>query len=46
MKTSVRTFLDHLAVEKGASPNTVAAYRNDLSQLLEHFAGPLATETA
>ena len=40
MKTSVRTFLDHLAVEKGASPNTVAAYRNDLSQLLEHFAGP------
>ncbi|MCZ6614546.1 MAG: site-specific tyrosine recombinase XerD [Chloroflexi bacterium] len=40
METSVRTFLDHLAVEKGASPNTVAAYRNDLSQLLEHFAGP------
>ena len=40
METSVRAFLDHLAVEKGASPNTVAAYRNDLSQLLEHFAGP------
>ena len=40
METSVRAFLDHLAVEKGSSPNTVAAYRNDLSQLLEHFAGP------
>ena len=40
METSVRAFLDHLAVEKGASPNTVAAYRNDLSQLLEHFAEP------
>ena len=39
METSVRAFLDHLAVEKGASPNTVAAYRNDLSQLLDHFAG-------
>jgi integrase/recombinase XerD len=25
-------FLDHLAVERGLSPNTVAAYRRDLSQ--------------
>ena len=38
MQNSVRTFLDHLSVEKGASPNTIAAYRNDLSQLLDHFA--------
>src|SRR3990170_8534434 len=30
---AVRDFLNYLAVEKGFSPNTQAAYRNDLSQL-------------
>ena len=33
MDTSVDQFLEFLSVEKGASGNTVAAYRNDLSQL-------------
>ncbi len=36
MEESVRAFLDHLAGEKGASPHTVAAYRNDLTQLEEY----------
>ena len=36
MKESLTAFLNHLAVEKGASPNTVAAYSNDLTQLVEH----------
>ncbi|MBI4311092.1 MAG: site-specific tyrosine recombinase XerD [Chloroflexi bacterium] len=31
-------FLDHLAVERGASPHTIAAYRNDLAQLREFAA--------
>ena len=35
MEETLQVFLDHLAVEKGASPHTVAAYRNDLGQLLE-----------
>ncbi len=33
MDTSVGEFLEFLSVEKSASGNTVAAYRNDLSQL-------------
>jgi len=36
MEESLRTFLNHLAVEKGSSPNTVAAYRSDLAQLVEY----------
>lgn len=28
----VRSYLDHLTVERGASPNTVAAYRRDLAK--------------
>ncbi len=35
MEETLQVFLDHLSVEKGASPHTVAAYRNDLGQLLE-----------
>ena len=38
MDTSVNDFLEFLSVEKGASGNTVAAYRNDLLQL-EEFLG-------
>jgi integrase/recombinase XerD len=37
MQEQIRKFLDFLAVEKGYSENTIAAYRNDLSQ----FAGLL-----
>ncbi len=40
MEASLRAFLDHLTVERGASPNTVAAYKNDLTQLLEYFTSP------
>ena len=31
-RAQVERFLDHLAVERGLSPNTLAAYRNDLSR--------------
>jgi integrase/recombinase XerD len=34
----VRTYLDHLAVERGASPHTVAAYRRDLTRYLSFLA--------
>ena len=37
MKESVDSFLDHMTVERGVSPNTLAAYRNDLYQLLDHL---------
>ncbi len=33
MKEAIDSFLDYLALEKGFSENTVAAYRNDLHQL-------------
>ena len=33
MDTCVKEFLEFLSVEKGASGNTIAAYRNDLGQL-------------
>ena len=33
----VDTFLDYMAVERGVSPNTMAAYRNDLYQLTEYL---------
>jgi len=35
MKEAINSFLTYLTVEKGFSPNTVAAYRNDLEQLAE-----------
>lgn len=37
--TCVNQFLEFLSVEKGASSNTIAAYRNDLGQL-EEFVAP------
>src|SRR4051812_7329276 len=36
MDVCVNEFLQFLSVEKGASGNTIAAYRNDLSQLEEY----------
>ena len=32
MDANIQDFLNHLAAEKGSSENTVAAYRNDLTQ--------------
>lgn len=37
MKPEIDRFLQVLAVEKGFSPNTEAAYRNDLCQLAEYL---------
>lgn len=33
----IRGYLDHLAVEKGASPHTLAAYRRDLDRYRSHL---------
>jgi integrase/recombinase XerD len=33
VREAISNFLDYLAVEKGLSPNTIEAYRNDLQQL-------------
>jgi integrase/recombinase XerD len=35
MKNAIENFLHYLAVEKGYSENTISAYRNDLSGLIE-----------
>ncbi|MBM3946795.1 MAG: site-specific tyrosine recombinase XerD [SAR202 cluster bacterium] len=37
MQTEIDRFLQVLAIEKGFSPNTQAAYRNDLHQLVEYL---------
>ncbi|MCX7707350.1 MAG: site-specific tyrosine recombinase XerD [Anaerolineae bacterium] len=35
MDTSIQEFLDYLTTERGSSENTIAAYRNDLTQFQE-----------
>ncbi|HJQ02733.1 MAG TPA: tyrosine-type recombinase/integrase, partial [Jatrophihabitans sp.] len=35
----VSTYLDHLAVERGSSPNTLSSYRRDLRRYLDYLAG-------
>lgn len=42
MIRTVASFLDYLTVEKGFSQNTIAAYRNDLTQFAEFVRGHLA----
>ena len=37
MRSAVQAFLDHLLVERDASPNTIAAYGRDLAELLLHL---------
>ena len=37
LKESVDGFLNYMAIERGVSPNTLAAYRNDLYQLVDHM---------
>ncbi len=36
MDEAVQAFIDHLTVERGLSPNTVAAYARDLAQFAEY----------
>ncbi|WP_225754368.1 site-specific tyrosine recombinase XerD [Actinotalea sp. Marseille-Q4924] len=36
---ALRTYLDHLAVERGLSANTLSAYRRDLTRYLSFLAG-------
>ena len=38
MRESIDRFLSYMTVERGVSPNTVSAYRNDLCQLAEFAA--------
>ncbi len=40
----VRAYLDHLGVERGASPHTLSGYRRDLHRYLDHLAGRGITE--
>ncbi len=35
----LRTYLDHLAVERGLAPNTLASYRRDLRRYVGHLRG-------
>jgi integrase/recombinase XerD len=37
LDTALRTYLDHLAVERGLAPNTLASYRRDLRRYLDHL---------
>lgn len=42
----IRGFLDHLAVERGSSPHTLAAYRRDLDRYRRHLAAVGVTNLA
>lgn len=44
LHTSVNLFIDDLTNERGFSVNTVAAYRNDLSQFAEYLTAPPAED--
>ncbi|MBO0811684.1 MAG: site-specific tyrosine recombinase XerD [Microlunatus sp.] len=46
MERLIGSFLDHLAVERGLSPNTVAGYRRDLERYADHLAAEHVTEPA
>ena len=37
MEEDVKRFLEYMTVERGVSPNTLVAYRNDLHQLVEYL---------
>jgi integrase/recombinase XerD len=40
MDANIQEFLDYLVAERGSSDNTVAAYRNDLTQFHDYVARP------
>ncbi|MFC1982363.1 site-specific tyrosine recombinase XerD [Chloroflexota bacterium] len=44
MREEINNFLNYLAVEKGYSENTIAAYRNDLSLLADFAEGEAAKQ--
>ena len=37
MREQLEDFLHYMTVERGVSNNTIAAYRNDLDQLVEYL---------
>ncbi|MFC5730971.1 MULTISPECIES: site-specific tyrosine recombinase XerD [Nocardioides] len=39
LERAVRTYLDHLTVEKGLAANSLSSYRRDLRRYLTHLAG-------
>jgi integrase/recombinase XerD len=39
LRPALQTYLDHLAVERGLAPNTLASYRRDLNRYLAHLVG-------
>jgi integrase/recombinase XerD len=39
LRRLIASYLDHLAVERGLSPNTLASYRRDLRRYADHLAG-------
>jgi len=40
MNIAIERFMSYMSVERGVSPNTIAAYRNDLLQLAQFLTGP------
>jgi len=46
MQQELEDFLNYLSVEKGFSPNTVAAYRNDLTQFQEYLLAKAKEDSA
>jgi integrase/recombinase XerD len=44
LTTTVNAFIDDLTTERGFSVNTVAAYRNDLSQFADYLSAPPAED--
>ena len=46
MAGAVTRFLDMMAVERGAAPNTVAAYRRDLADFADDCGRPVETADA
>jgi integrase/recombinase XerD len=44
LEPALRGYLDHLTVERGLAPNTLASYRRDLRRYLAHLAAAGVTE--
>jgi integrase/recombinase XerD len=46
VQRALRTYLDHLAVERGLAPNTLSSYRRDLRRYAAFLAGRGVTDLA